>query len=411
MCYAVVRSRFDAGFCGRTGSVVSPLLGAAIKPGIDPGRRNMSKRLIATPLLAVLLLLLATTAPVAADGALFIGVELMWQDLSQLAQRAVILYDRSTGNGTQHLILSVSFEGDAEEFAWVVPVPGKPEITLSDAKLFEELSDLTIRAVPEPGWPGFGCAAGDIGPPANGVDVIDEKVVGPYATAVLAATNPTALVDWLNQNGYLFPEEAREIIGEYIEKEWYFVATRINALDEETGHALAEGAIEPIVLSFASDEIVYPLRITSLSATSPDVLLYVLADRVVVPKQYPLRVGYGYWRDNAFSLEYGDMVSVDELSGYDILPGLVSTYLAGADFYLTKLRGRITADQMVDIELIGHESGGEAYLFGYSWSRGSVVSGANLNSGDVIPFIMLFAPAFSLYLWRRHRRGVSKAGR
>ena len=366
----------------------------------------MSKRLIAPPLLAVLLLLLAATAPVAADGALFIGVELMWQDLSQLAQRAIILYDHSTGNGTQHLILSVSFQGDAEEFAWVVPVPGKPEITLSDAKLFEELSDFTIRAVPEPGWPGFGCAAGDIEPPANGVDVIDEQVVGPYATAVLAATNPTALVDWLNQNGYLFPEEAQEMIGEYIEKEWYFVATRINALDAGTGHALAEGAIEPIVLSFASDEIVYPLRITSLSATSPEVLLYVLADRVVVPKQYPFRVGYGYWRENAFSLEYGDMVSVEDLSGYDILPGLVSTYLAGDEFYLTKLRGQITADQMVDIVFIGQGPGLGAYSPGYGWSGGSIIPGTNLKSGDMVLFVIIAAPAFGLHLWRRRRGGA-----
>ena len=369
----------------------------------------MRKTLIAAPLGAILFLLSATTAPVLADGALFIGDQLMWQDLYQSAQKAVILYDNSAGNSTQHLILSVSFGGDAEEFAWVIPVPNKPEIDVTDSELFRELSDFTIRAIPEPTWPGFGCAPADIGPPSNGVDVIEEKVVGPYATAILEATEPTALVDWLNENGYFFPEEGEEIISEYIEKEWYFVATRINAVDEDTGHALAEGAIEPIVLSFASDEIVYPLRITSLSATSPEVLLYVFADRVVVPKQYPFRVGYGYWRENAFSLEYGEKVSVGDLSGYDILPGLLSTYLTGDEFYLSKLRGEVRADQMVDIELIGHDLGGQAYSLGYSWSGGNTIPGTDLSNGDIVLFMIITVPVFGLYLWRRRLSRASGA--
>jgi len=367
------------------------------------------QKLIAAPLVAILFLLSATTAPVLADGALFIGDHLMWQDLYQSAQKAIILYDNSAGNSTQHLILSVSFGGDAEEFAWVIPVPNKPEIDVTDSELFRELSDFTIRAIPEPTWPSFGCYAPADVPPPNGVDVIEEQVVGPYATAILAATDPTALVDWLNTNGYFFPEEGEEIISEYIAKEWYFVATRINAVDEDTGHALAEGAIEPIVLSFASDEIVYPLRITSLSATSPEVLLYVFADQVVVPKQYPFRVGYGYWRENAFSLEFGDKVSVEDLSGYDILPELVSTHLTGDEFYLTKLRGEIRADRMVDIEFIGHELGGQAYSLGYSWSGGNVIPGANLNNGDIVLFMVITVPVFGLYLWRRRRSRVPGA--
>jgi hypothetical protein len=97
----------------------------------------MKKGLIAAPLIAVLFLLLAPAAPVLADGALF--PDSMYRDLYESAQKAVILY----GNNTEHLILSVSFEGNAEDFAWVIPVPAKPEIAVTDAELFWELSDFT----------------------------------------------------------------------------------------------------------------------------------------------------------------------------------------------------------------------------------------------------------------------------
>jgi hypothetical protein len=295
--------------------------------------------------------------------------------------------------------LSASWEGDAEDFAWVVPVPNVPEITVTDPELFWELSDFTATEIPHG---GFGCGAAAPGG-QEGVDVIEEQVVGPYATAILSATNATALADWLNANGYIFPEHGEEIANEYIEKEWYFVATKINAVENNTGYALAEGAIEPIVLSFASDQIVYPLRISSLStanATTPEVLLYVLADHVMVPEQYPLYIGYGNWTENAFTLEFGSNVSVEDLSEYEILPELVSTYLPGDEFYLTKLRGWISADQMVDIELVRYEEGD---------SLGSLAE-TNANRGDIVVLATIVGPVCGLYLWRRHRRTIISRG-
>jgi len=350
----------------------------------------MNKKLIAA-LLVVILFLLTTATPVLADGGFFL--DSMHQDLYESAQKAVILYGNTTGNSTgnytEHLILSVSFEGDAEDFAWVIPVPNKPEIAVTDPELFWELSDFTRTEIHSGGCEGEG-APGD-------VDVIEKQVVGPYATAILSATNATALADWLNANGYIFPEEGEEIISEYIEKEWYFVATKINAVEEGTGYALAEGAIEPIVLSFASNETVYPLRISSLStttATPPEVLLYVLADHVMVPEQYPLYIGYGNWEENAFTLEFGNNVSIEDLSEYEILPELVSTYLPGDEFYLTKLRGRISADQMVDIELVSYEEGDSLHS----------LAETNSNSKDIVGLTMIIGPVFGLYLW--HRRAI-----
>jgi len=362
----------------------------------------MNKKLIAAPLVAILFLL-TTATPVLADGGFF--PDSMYRDLYEVAQKAVILYGNSTGNYTEHLILSVSFEGDAEDFAWVIPVPNLPEIAVTDAELFWELSDLTATEVPGGGG-GIGCLGSGAGAPEDqgGVDIIEEQVVGPYATAILSATNATALVDWLNANGYIFPEDGEEIVNEYIEKEWYFVATKINAVEEGTGDALAEGAIEPIVLSFASNETVYPLLISSLStttATPPEVLLYVLADHVMVPEQYPLYIGYGNWEDNAFTLEFANNVAVENLPEYyEILPELVFTYLPDDNFYLTKLRGSISADQMVDIEMVSYEEGDSLDL----------LADTDAKRSDIVALTMIVGPVFGLYLWRRNRRTIISRG-
>ena len=143
------------------------------------------KGFLIVPLIAVLFLLSAMATPVLADAAFFAMAE--W-DIYQSDQRAVRLYE----NSAEHLILSVRFEGDAEEFAWVIPVPEKPEIDVSDPELFWELSDLTVGAIYEP---GFGCADGGGFAPPDGVDVIQEQVVGPCAAAILSEGDPTALVD------------------------------------------------------------------------------------------------------------------------------------------------------------------------------------------------------------------------
>jgi len=382
------------------------------------------KKSIAGVLTTVLLLAAAT--PALADGGFFVMQE--YYDVYQPSQRALILYE----NNREVLILSVRYEGDADEFAWVIPVPNQPDIGVSDPGLFWELYDLTKIETP-PG--GFHFAPGVEGP---GVEVIETEVVGPYEVTTLSAEDPTALVDWLNSNGYFFPEEGEEIVNDYIDKGWYFVATRINTGEPAIG--LAEGAIAPLILSFESDEIVYPLRITSLSSTWPEVLLYVCADQKVVSKEYqflslnvPEQVVSLERAGNIFYIEFGEQITVEDLFFYEILQELLSTSLAGDEYYLTKLRGRISADKMVDIELVRYEE--EDYLDsdGDGWSDAEeAIAGTDPNEvdtdgdkmwdpedpypleaegppGALIAIIIIVLLVIGFYIWRRRRRRVLSA--
>ncbi|GAI72971.1 unnamed protein product, partial [marine sediment metagenome] len=189
-----------------------------------------------------------------------------------------------------------------------------------------------------------------------------------------------ALVDWLNSNGYSFPEAGEGILNEYISRQWYFVASKISTGEEATG--LAEGTIEPLVLSFRSDRIVYPLRITSLSSDFCEVLLYVFSEQPVVPEEYQFlslniaeQVAYFEREDNVFYIEFRDEIPFGEVVNRAAIGQLLFYREYGEKIdiedyweadkelifqlenpfsnmnYLTKLRTEVSADKMVDIEL------------------------------------------------------------
>lgn len=57
------------------------------------------------------------------------------------------------------------------------------------------------------------------GKEAPGVELLERKRVGIYDVSILSATDPSALIQWLNENGYNFPEEAEKqaILNEFKE--------------------------------------------------------------------------------------------------------------------------------------------------------------------------------------------------
>jgi hypothetical protein len=70
-------------------------------------------------------------------------LNLLLMDLKKISpclQKAVIIYE----NNTEDLILQVKYEGEVENFAWVVPLPNRPIINVSQPELFFELFSLTV---------------------------------------------------------------------------------------------------------------------------------------------------------------------------------------------------------------------------------------------------------------------------
>jgi hypothetical protein len=94
------------------------------------------------------------------------------------------------------------------------------------------------------------------------------------------------------------------------------------------------GAIQPIGITFFSDEMIYPLKISALSAPpwGTEVLIYAFSDeRVTFPEA---------------TEEYNAIITPDQLKEYPILQGLIDE-----TFVLTKLRKNFSAEEM-DEDLI-----------------------------------------------------------
>jgi len=258
-----------------------------------------------------------------ADGGLFTQ---LYRDIYEPNQLAMIIFD----DMVEKIIFQIDYEGNAEDFAWVIPVPAYPKLFSVQDDIFYELHELTKPIPPS----SFGCGWG-AGVPTpgledgEGVHVWEENLVGIYHTATLSATDPNSLVEWLNDNGYAFPVEGQEILDYYVQKNWFFVAMKIQHEETMNSSENYTGAIQPIGIMFFSDEMIYPLKISTLSAPSwgTEVLIYAFSDeRVTFPKA---------------TEEYNKIVTTDELKEYPILQVLIDE-----TFILTKLRKNFNAEEM-----------------------------------------------------------------
>jgi hypothetical protein len=278
-------------------------------------------------------------------------------------QQAYIEYDRETG--TEQLSILPGFTGDAQAFAWIVPVPNLPEVALEDEQLFRDLDVLTrpVHHSRDGDWDCFnnpGTISHDVY--EGGVDILLSETVGYYQTLVLSATEAPALMAFLTALGFLHEdnlEATSEIINDYVDRSWYFVAMQVDS------SALAEidpyyygggygyyGSLDPIRLTFSSDEIIYPMKISALSAAeNSKVHLYVKTDRRMT---FP---GATTYYANRFSSEEINSISRHMNYRHSIQAG---------DF-LTKLqRGYRPADMTEDVTLVPAPGNGEFQMVIYS---------------------------------------------
>ena len=227
------------------------------------------------------------------------------KDINEPTQKAIILHDK----GREDMILQVKYEGPAEDFGWLVPVPGLPEVRKGSMDCFYELSRLTQRRF-EAGMI-MSLSEGRGMSEDQGVKVIKVKTVGAYEVTVLSAKNAAGLGEWLDAHHFVFPKEKQDVLDGYVKKQWYFVAAKIDpnqngfvlqrglpkkgpdktAISSSIQKKLANGELHPLVISFPSQTCVFPLAISSVNGKSSEVSLYVLsseplASRLVFDKKF-----------------------------------------------------------------------------------------------------------------------------
>jgi len=199
--------------------------------------------------------------------------------------------------GQIEMHVQVFYQGEAEDFAWIVPVPAEPTVFLSNQDLFDRLSTTTgpvYRLNPttegvckaEPQFFAQDLAlfagVGDAGTPVQpGVQVLSEEQVGPYETEVLATSSEAALTEYLSKRGYDIPAGLSEALAPYVDAgTTHFLALRL-----ESGADV--GDISPLGLSYPGTEPAIPIRLTRVAvAENLPLEVYVFARERAVPLSY-----------------------------------------------------------------------------------------------------------------------------
>ncbi|MFT4627971.1 MAG: hypothetical protein ACI8PZ_006665 [Myxococcota bacterium] len=237
------------------------------------------------------------------------------QPVDQSGETIVFGVDPDTSTVEMHV--QVEYEGPSESFAWVLPVQGEPDVFLSHSALFSALParvPTTFRTVNDwnhcadmgfgtgsgtgtatGGGSGTGTGTGGSSPADEadeGVEVLEEQVVGAYEVTTLAADDPEVLVEWLQTNGYDVPEALTGVLAPYVANDMNFIALKLR---KGTG----EGKLAPLGLRYSGTTPAIPIELTSLAA-QPDMplIVYLFGAARAVPLNYlhvrlnPLAIDY-----------------------------------------------------------------------------------------------------------------------
>ena len=191
---------------------------------------------------------LASPAPASACGGLFCDAT---QPVNQEAERIIFA---KNDDGTVTAVVEIMYRGPAEKFAWVLPVPGTPDVNVSSTQALDALQQASnplyrLNTVVEGtckqedfnrGAVAQGTSAdsganfeGSEGAEGGGVVVLASGNVGPYNFDVISVVGEVSMpaqlaVDWLMDNGYDLGEIGPGVLGSYLEDGMNLLAFKLD---------------------------------------------------------------------------------------------------------------------------------------------------------------------------------------
>jgi hypothetical protein len=210
-------------------------------------------------------------------------------DILQPAQKAFITWDAK--EKVESFTVQPKFEGNALDFGMVIPTPSKPKLDEMPRDFFKELAVFTIlkkreyphsKLLPQPprrallaeGAPAS--AAGGLGRRPSTVRVLEAGVVGSLDYKIIVADRADDLYAWLKANKYSYAGD-EATLNFYVKKKWFFTVMKIDTMQmKKNKDGTYTGEVTPTRFQFASDKLVYPLKITQISVKDKtEALFYV----------------------------------------------------------------------------------------------------------------------------------------
>lgn len=240
-----------------------------------------------------------------------------------------IVFEHRDGKVIAHI--QIQYQGDASEFAWLVPVGAVPNLRLGTEELFTQIQVATnpqfllSRTGGNCGSSGSGCGSFSsddfASAPANNRGAGEEPMepvavkvasAGPYDYAVLRADDKQPMLDWLAENRFFIPADGMSSMDSYFRPGAYFLALKLRS-GESTGD------IQPIVLEYEADYPMIPITLTAIGATKDmGVQVWVLGeDRAVSHNYQHVEINEEYIDWLSGGANYAEVVAraIDEAEG------------------------------------------------------------------------------------------------
>ena len=269
-------------------------------------------------------------------------------------------------NGVQHMIISVvaGFESGKEEdikdIVWIFPLPAKPEDVsidiVKDFRMFHEGLNVETKVMDNKRrWAGFTLTSQVFPAPLlllfplfrvrnveldRSMNFLDGKgSITEYMsvrkmgliTKVITATEGESFYNYIKEKGAEIPEEAKSTFQAYIGKNYSFVVSWVDNVQEYIGNLKGNDKkvqrtnhVLQVYVKFKTDEIYYPMLLTSLygqeiigvslyfaipvvfsSEGSGRLVYYYLNNKHEVPPEYVDFYGKEYYGDCVYTLYTG----------------------------------------------------------------------------------------------------------
>jgi hypothetical protein len=187
------------------------------------------------------------------------------------------------------LTMANDYEGEAKDFAVVIPVPTfieKGQIHVADNAVIEHLDAYSAPRLVEyydedPCRPEvmYDRLGGMMAKPATaakaehdkalGVKIEAQYTVGEYDILILSAEQSGGLETWLKENGYKIPEGAGPVLESYIKQKMRFFVAKVN-LEEKAKAGFHY--LRPLQVAYESPKFMLPIRLGTVNADGPQEL-------------------------------------------------------------------------------------------------------------------------------------------
>jgi hypothetical protein len=230
------------------------------------------------------------------------------QPVDQTAERIVF---EVHGDDTITAHVQISYAGPADEFAWIVPVPGTPDVSETDPVMFQDIDATTALQVllPSPefcpitngggGRAGCGgCASMDTAMEGTSTATAsgDDSRAGPvvvvhaegstdnYDYVVISADLASDLTEWLQGEGYNVSDNMVPVMQPYVDDGMRYLAVRLR--DGRTANDVA-----PLAMRYEGDEPMIPIQLTAVAAQPlMGVQVWIFGEAPYLPENYSWEV-------------------------------------------------------------------------------------------------------------------------